>query len=533
MFRVGFLITVAMLSAFSGAQTTRLITPRNPVVTGWEMEPKLKHGVPLKLRFELRPKGAYVDGPSLSVPCLGPSEEANMKGWRDGATDYSKLAADSTLRPVISTYVAKEKAMVNEAVSVIRHEETRVETEITQMYSVRPGEGGGPRKTQDLYRYRYQKMELYLLIAGEKFDFLMGSFYVPMADPVLLSSRNCGEPPTPERYGTLVSGLIHGQGFDEPLPSVTRAPMGYIGAVFSPETAGALKDSGFGLIGDDFDEITVREGNFTDSKIKFVYLPPGTILIPNKNSAQTMITTDSVVLRAGTFQVSLDDDQGTRSVAVHCLEIEKAPPDPSVTFTPGVASDPTLRNLANFTQRSAIRGPWDQARMWIYTDKASLERINKRLAIGCPPGMYVRSLWEVQTMAGLTDEDLKNPELLAPALLGGVSNRKEAANWFAGALARHQTEALIKYLSGGGKELADLMTSSNPLAQDQFVRTMNLLRTAGSPAVRLAMLKFLDAQDAAVLKKAVGKPTPDWDRHIAEAGEEADLGTKLKAKFAA
>ncbi len=43
--------------------------------------------------------------------------------------------------------------------------------------------------------------------------------------------------------------------------------MGYIGAVFSPETAGALKDSGFGLIGDDFDQITVREGNFSESKI--------------------------------------------------------------------------------------------------------------------------------------------------------------------------------------------------------------------------------------------------------------------------
>lgn len=137
----------------------------------------------------------------------------------------------------------------------------------------------------------------------------------------------------------------------------------------------------------------------------------------------------------------------------------------------------------------------------------------------------------MNSVGGLKDQDLANAELFNPEYLGAVSNRKEASAWLTGILASHHRPALLQYLARGGKEFAALVISTNPLASGQFIRTMKQLLTHQEPDLRIAMLKFLDAQDIAALKKAVGKPAPNWDRHTEEEGEEGELGKRMKEKW--
>lgn len=530
MLRTGLLLAVVLSSFGHSRQTSVLITPTRPVTTGWEMTKSLPTGRSMKLRFELRSKSRYVDGPRVVVPCVGPSEEALLRGWRDDSDNASKPAPDIYIVNDIKFGLKVGGQAARQLMMLLMQEQTRIESEITQLYRGVPGQGEGPRPEEQVFRYRYQQMELHVLIEGRQYSELLNTFYVPVSTPVLESKRPCGSAP---QEACLIGsiGTVQGGSVSETLlPGLDYKPdLGYIGAVFEPAVAETLRESKFEAVGYDINTAVIKGPDFgAVPDLKWIFLPSGTVLVPGKGGVQSMITVDPLLLKSSSLT---NGDIQDKSIAVHCLEIDKDPPTPSTTFTLGRPNDPILRNLATMTAKSAIRGPWDQTRLWIYTDKASLERVNKRLAIGCPPGMYVRSLWEVHTMGGLKDADLNNPALFKPELLGGVSNRKEAANWFAGVLIGRHREVLLGYLSGGGKEFAELISSSNPLAADQFLRALRLLMRSEHEDVRLATLKFLDAQDADALKKAIGRPLLDWAPHIEREGDEASLAEKLRAKL--
>jgi len=527
--RVGFLVAVAMAVSLSVGQSIPVVTFPHAIPGSWDRNPDLGGGAHCKMHFEIRPTGSYIDGPRLTVPCVGLAESAFMEGWPAQLVDYWTLASGAQIRAAIG-----DPMLAGAGLDAVNDAQDDIEDDLLDIYRVSPGEGSGPRKSEEVYKYRYQKVDLYVWIGQAKSPLRLDSYYIPDREALLLSTRPCGSKPVKENftYG-LLGGLVYGSGIDEHLPTVTKEPTGYIGAVFSPDTAGEIKKSGFRILGQDINTVAIQEPNFMETKISLLYFPTGTVLIPSVSGVQSMILTEPLFLAPGTqWLASVDPMANAQNLAVHCLEIDKAPPNPSVTFTPSAPADPTLRNLASFSEKSAIKGPWDQARMWIYTDKATLERVNKRLAIGCPPGMYVRSLWEVQTMGGFTKKDFENAEMFRPEFLGAVCNKKEAITWFARVLVKYHSDALIKYFEGGGKEFAELMTSTNPLAQDQFTRTVEQLRSHRKAKIRIAALKFLDAQDVAALKKAIGKPLPKWDRHLSEQGEEAELGKKLQAKFA-
>ena len=530
MLRVGLLFAALVSSWTSAPQTPVLTTPQRPVTTGWEMTKSLSTGRSMKLRFELRPSSRYIDGPRVIVPCTGPSEEAMLRGWRDDSVQEEKPAADWWIIRVIKSELKVGGQAADQLLLLLTQEQSRIESEITQLYRVQPGEGNGPRAEEQVFKYRYQQMTLYVIIEGRKEPVKLNTFFVPVSTPVLESTRPCTAAPTETAasvgsIGTILRDMVT----ETPLPGVDRREIGYIGAVFAPEMAGMLSESKFEAVGVDINTATFREPDFSlVPTLKWIYLPSGTVLVPGKGGIQSMITVDPMFFLRSSFS---SGERLERSVAVHCLEIEKDPPNSMTRFTLSRTNDPILRNLALMTNRSAIRGPWDQTRIWIYSDKASLERVNKRLAIGCPPGMYMRSLWEVHSMGGFSDKDLANKELFDPTLLGGVSNRKEAAGWFTSVLASRHRPALTAYLDSGAKEFADLITSPNPLAGDQLLRTIGLLMNSEHPDVRMAVLLFLDKQDAAALKKVIGRPLLKWEGHLERGGPEADLAGKLKAKL--
>ena len=488
----------------------------------------------MALHFTLESSSTFVDGPRVIVPCVGPSEEANLRGWRDDSGELMDYSSDSWLRRSVTDVTGARGENAHRGRQLIRNEQTRLEGILTTLYTVRPGEGSGPRPNEEVYRYRYQRVHLSVRVGNSTRVHRLSTYFIPVAQPLLESTRPCGAEPKETAcsiggFGTQSTGTVASY----PLSPVDRGPIGYIGAVYDVDMAEQVKKSELMITGVDINSVSLSNVNFAEvPSLRWIFLPSGTVLVPDgKGGTQSMITVDPALLRPDQYLALTQGELLEKTIAVHCLEIDKDPPDSSVKFSLGRANDPVLRNLAMFTQRSAIKGPWDQARLWIYTDKASLERVNKRLAIGCPPGMYVRSLWDVNSVGGLKDQDLANADFFRPDHLGAVSNRKEASAWFTGVLASHHRPALLQYLSSGGKELAALITSTNPLASDQFIRTMRQLLNHQESEVRIGMLKFLDTQDIATLKKAVGKPAPKWDRHTEEEGEEGELGKKLMEKW--
>ncbi len=530
-----FVLAAVGLVGLFHDQGSTVVTPQNPAKSEWEYTEKLPSGREMKLRFELRSvNGPAFPGPKLIAPCNGPAEEANMKGWSDGTMNQLNFAPDYSVSSNVSSALKVGGDAGDAGREIIRRRQTEVETEMTKMIRVRPVEGSGPRANEAVYAYSYYRYELYVVVGDPKGGHasLLSCFYLPGPTPLLDSTRPCGSTPsqTACSFGGIGFEGAEGKVAMTPLPAVDRHPTGFIGAVFEPTVAEAVGKSGFMATGVDFNTVSITEPT-TMGPVKWILLPSGTVLVPSKGGIQSMITVDPLLLTSAQFASLTPEVVGSKSVAVHCLEIDKNPPDPSVTFTPSRPADPVYRNLAMLTQKSAIKGPWDQARIWIYADKASLDRVNKRLALDCPPGMYVRSLWEVQVMGGLADKDLANADLFRPEFLGAVSNRKDAGPWLASVLATHHQPALLEYLGGGAKELAALLTSSNPLASDHFVRVMARLLTDRNVAVRVAMLKFLDAQDGASVKKAIGKPAWDWERHIRGSGDESEFGKRLKEKL--
>lgn len=529
MLRFGILLTVVVGIGLWAGQATTPLTPDKPIPIAYESKITLPSGKTLDILFELVPTGEFVDGPRVIVPCVGPSEEANLRGWRDDSLAPVEYAWDAHIRRGIKDELKVGGQAGEEGRQSLRRDQTRIETDLTKLFSVKPGEGSGPRPNEEVYRYRYQRVHLTVRLGKRDYVYRLSTYFIPVAQPVLESKRPCGEEPKETACSMGGFGTPAGT---YTLPPVDRSTTGYIGAVYDVDMAEKVAKSEFMVTGVDINSATISDVKFADvPSLRWIFLPSGTVLVPGKEGVQSMITVDPTLLRPSQFVALTQGDLPEKSIAVHCLELEKKPPDSSVKFSLGRASDPVLRNLAMFTQRSAIRGPWDQARLWIYTDKASLDRVNKRLALGCPPGMYVRSLWEVNSVGGLRDQDLASTEFFRPEYLGAVSNRKEAATWLTGILASHHRAALIQYLAGGGKELAALITSTNPLAPAQFIRTTKQLLTHQELEVRIAMLKFLDAQDIDTLKKAVGKPAPNWDRHTEEEGEEGELGKRMKEKW--
>ena len=176
MLRTGLLLAVVLSSFGHSRQTSVLITPTRPVTTGWEMTKSLPTGRSMKLRFELRSKSRFVDGPRVVVPCVGPSEEALLRGWRDDSDNASKPAPDIYIVNDIKFGLKVGGQAARQLMMLLMQEQTRIESEITQLYRVVPGQGEGPRPEEQVFRYRYQQMELHVLIEGRQYSELLNTF---------------------------------------------------------------------------------------------------------------------------------------------------------------------------------------------------------------------------------------------------------------------------------------------------------------------------------------------------------------------
>lgn len=249
-------------------------------------------------------------------------------------------------------------------------------------------------------------------------------------------------------------------------------------------------------------QVEIENGTGTDVEVT---IPIGTYFEAVNPADQDMssVTLTRGMLYAGekkTFYVSLRPElaQTTAQFPVRwaCLNIAKKEPTPASRYRMRSPQDDVLIRMGVLTEKSPIRGPHDQARVWIYTDKAPIDEVNKRMAPGVTEGRYSTLLWEAVTKAGADVSPREYHRCLEPKLLAGIPLNDEATGWLVSTLAEFKARDLARYVDGSARTLVGL-AESNPEYGPGHVATLATAMMAEDNAdVRKAGLKLVSAMPA-------------------------------------
>lgn len=243
--------------------------------------------------------------------------------------------------------------------------------------------------------------------------------------------------------------------------------------------------------------------NKTDKPCKGTLLP-GTLLIPEDGGTQIEVVTQSAdisVLGAlpealkmlgGAHIVIEPGDKVAIPVRVLCTEMGKRAPTKATKFRVAQAKDMVVSRLANIAGTSNIKGPWDQARLWIYTDKASMADINKRLTPGVNAGFYLNGLWDVAQRGGVDVSDKAYKGCTDPQLLLNTTSRPQAAEWFVSFLAQTDPKGLATFINKNlGTFSANLAGSHDNIDLRHYSGLASSLLGNSDKGVRMSGLAFL------------------------------------------
>lgn len=232
-----------------------------------------------------------------------------------------------------------------------------------------------------------------------------------------------------------------------------------------------------------------------------ISMPPGTLWYPDQPGYQAMMNTTKLSYRFD-FQVSMDGGALQSEMETHCLNMALKEPAAGVRYFPYSSPDMLVSELAKMTEASMIRGPWDQARTWIYSDKASYDEVNKRIIPNIGPSQYVNGLWDVVSRGGFTKEHLSDPKYFQPKLLAASGAREDAFRWYVNRCIQLDPGEVSSWIGGSPEELTRLFNQDK--TEGHFKRLFSALLASPNERLRKSTLQFLDGQTSVKLKDAVG-----------------------------
>ncbi|MFQ3587115.1 MAG: hypothetical protein SNJ76_05555 [Fimbriimonadaceae bacterium] len=255
--------------------------------------------------------------------------------------------------------------------------------------------------------------------------------------------------------------------------------------------------------------VVIRLVNDTDEPVTMI-VPAGTVLIPTSADVQSMMV-------AATTRVTVEPrSSGEARCRAVCLNIGKEEPDETVEMRSEPAENDGFRNLAALAESQTQRGPWDQARTWVFTDAASLEQINERIFPAVTPGTYLRTLKDVAEVGGRDMLDAERKRLLDPALLLGETATEEAQRW------------MVDLLAGvDPKQLASSLRRNVDRVRDEIRRAKDV----GEMASKLSLARVLgdsgnvDLQETAL--DMIQRGVPADKRELFVKGNGLDVAVKL------
>ncbi len=285
----------------------------------------------------------------------------------------------------------------------------------------------------------------------------------------------------------------------------------------------------------DMNRCVVEVENSTGQDVE-VTIPAGTVFEAVNKADQdmaSMVSTKGFVLagRIGTLYVSLGPVQDPTSVQMPvrwaCLNIKKKEPSPASRYRMRAPQDDVLVRLATITNRSRVRGPHDQARVWIYTDKAPLEEINKRMFPGVSEGRYATLLWEVGTAGGVDLTAKEYAKCLDPKLLAGVPLDDKATAWLVSILAETKPRELASYVNGNTSTLTRLLDSDPEYAPSHLATLATSMLNEDNADVRKAGVKLISSVPAGSRAAFAGAGGLTGLRAMLTSGNSADASSAL------
>lgn len=225
-----------------------------------------------------------------------------------------------------------------------------------------------------------------------------------------------------------------------------------------------------------------------------ILFPPGTSMYPDDAGYQVMSPFDYFRYDfPGWFAGAQFGGIEQEEIPTNCLNIEKKEPAKNVKYFPYYCTDPVIRGLMELASKSRLRGPWIQARTWIYTDHASLADINKRIFPPVSKARYVNALYEIARLGGFADQDLGDAKIFEPSLLACVFADDESLAWFVWTMGKMHAKATRAWLERSPKELTDLLSSGDADDLAHVVLVMNMLCASPDADIRLGGLGFLSS----------------------------------------
>ena len=255
--------------------------------------------------------------------------------------------------------------------------------------------------------------------------------------------------------------------------------------------------------GEDLNKIKLLiEENMTS-----VYFPSGTVFVPNDRQYQSMM------LRLGGIKTGMSWFAGPGVaqkpdgfLSASCLEIEKLQPKPGVVYNLLPIDDPVFRRLALVAESENVRGPWDQARTWAYTDHSTLDEINKKLIPGITGMRYVRCLQELDVECGANLDGASFQLLLDPSHLLSSGGTRSATKWLIQKLANRRLEALLDSVGSGWVAYVNGVNPDKELDVQHVADILDALDAIPNAGVHKRVTQMV-AQLPSELSKAVMRKT--------------------------
>ncbi|MBL8067758.1 MAG: Plug domain-containing protein [Armatimonadetes bacterium] len=229
--------------------------------------------------------------------------------------------------------------------------------------------------------------------------------------------------------------------------------------------------------------------------------PPGTIWYPSNPAYQAMMTgvRYSRLTFAEVFAGIGRGGQDPRAMRVLCMNMEKKEPAAGVKYYPYRPKDPVISSLANLMDQANFRGPWDQARLWIYTDKATYEQVNERLVNGVGQSAYLMALADVAFAGGLDDKMLKDPKYVKPEFMIGSGAPSYARTWLMETLDAFHPKKAGEWLKGNAATMLQLVGPKADQDDNQHLAdTLRRMTSFSAPEDREAALRFMSAAKAQI-----------------------------------
>ncbi|MFM9874354.1 MAG: hypothetical protein ACKVQS_12925 [Fimbriimonadaceae bacterium] len=257
-----------------------------------------------------------------------------------------------------------------------------------------------------------------------------------------------------------------------------------------------------------------------------INVPPGVILQSSDSKVQNLVIVVFAVIVSSKSDIYAALNPSSFlplvdpvNVRVACIEMHKKEPHPGVKYNVTSKIDPTLQRLCLLTNFSRNRGSKDQARIWIYTDKATFEEINEVLNPGVTGGQYMSDMLDVEKCSSIDFERSDYKKCLTPGPLTSPFTDTETLEWYIQLLEKVDQKGLTMFLQTKGSELANEISQRGEVAFPYVANLIDAFYNVANDATLTKLPTFLNAALPAASKEQILSKSKAYQKFLKDKEE--------------